>query len=101
MGDRSNKQRAFVRGGVAMSNAPGVAFEYSNFAYALLGQIISSVTGQPYQRVITRETLEPLGMKDTRWEFNDVPRRNSRSDTAGKITSGGSNQCCTPNCRVP
>ena len=73
MGDRSNKQRAFVRGGVAMSNAPGVAFEYSNFAYALLGQIISSVTGQPYQRVITREILEPLGMKDTRWKFNDVP----------------------------
>ena len=65
--------KAFVRGGVSFSNAPGVAFEYSNFAYALLGQIISVVAQEPYQRYITREILEPLGMRDTRWEFKDVP----------------------------
>lgn len=65
--------KAFVRGGVSFSNAPGVAFEYSNFAYALLGQIISSVAQEPYQRYITREILEPLGMRATRWEFKDIP----------------------------
>jgi CubicO group peptidase (beta-lactamase class C family) len=65
--------RAFVSGGVALSNAPGVAFEYSNFAYALLGQVISTVAQEPYQRYIHREILEPLGMRDTRWEFADVP----------------------------
>jgi CubicO group peptidase (beta-lactamase class C family) len=64
---------AFVRGGVSFSNAPGVTFEYSNFAYALLGQIISVIAREPYQRLITREILEPLGMRDTRWEFKDVP----------------------------
>ena len=65
--------KAFVRSGVSFSNAPGVAFEYSNFAYALLGQIISVVAREPYQRMITREILDPLGMRDTRWEFKDVP----------------------------
>ena len=65
--------KTFVRGGVSFSNAPGVAFEYSNFAYALLGQIISVVAAEPYQRYITREVLEPLGMRNTRWEFKDVP----------------------------
>ena len=65
--------KAFVRGGVSFSNAPGVAFEYSNFAYALLGQIISIVAQEPYQRYITREILEPLGMRATRWEFKDIP----------------------------
>ena len=64
---------AFVRGGVSFSNPPGVAFEYSNLAYALLGQIITIAAGQPYQRYITREILEPLGMRDTRWEFAEVP----------------------------
>jgi CubicO group peptidase (beta-lactamase class C family) len=65
--------KRFLRGGVALSNAPGVAFEYSNFAYALLGQIISAVTQQPFQRFISREILDPLGMKDTVWEFSTVP----------------------------
>ncbi|MSU47998.1 MAG: class A beta-lactamase-related serine hydrolase [Opitutus sp.] len=64
---------AFIAGGVSLSNAPGIAFEYSNLAFALLGQIISRISGEPYQRYITREILGPLGMKDTVWEFNDVP----------------------------
>jgi CubicO group peptidase (beta-lactamase class C family) len=65
--------QAFVRAGVSFSNAPGVTFEYSNFAYALLGQIIAAVAKEPYQRYITREILEPLGMPNTRWEYKEVP----------------------------
>ena len=64
---------AFVRGGVTASNAPGIGYEYSNFGYALLGQIVTDVAHEPYQRYITREILEPLGMKDTKWEFEEVP----------------------------
>ncbi len=65
--------QAFIRAGVSFSNAPGVTFEYSNFAYALLGQIIATIAKEPYQRYITREILEPLGMRNTRWEYKDVP----------------------------
>ncbi len=64
---------AFLTGGVSYSNAPGVTFEYSNLAYALLGQVITSAAGEPYQAYITREILRLLGMKDTVWEFSAVP----------------------------
>jgi CubicO group peptidase (beta-lactamase class C family) len=63
----------FVAGGVALSNPPGVAYEYSNFAFALLGQIVSKVSGVSYQQYIAREIWAPLGMRDTRWEFTEVP----------------------------
>ncbi len=64
---------AFLTDGVSSSNAPGLTFEYSNLAYALLGQVITRAAGEPYQVYITREILRPLGMKDTVWEFTAVP----------------------------
>ena len=63
----------FLARGIAFSNAPGVAFEYSNLGFALLGRVVSRVSGVPYQRYITREILRPLGMTDTHWEFSAVP----------------------------
>ncbi|MCX6952094.1 MAG: serine hydrolase [Verrucomicrobia bacterium] len=63
----------FLARGISLSNAPGVAYEYSNLNFALLGRIVSRVSGEPYQRYITREILVPLGMKDTRWDYTAVP----------------------------
>lgn len=65
--------REFIRRGIAMSEAPGSTYEYSNLGFALLGQVIAHVTGEPFQTYITREFLVPLGMNDTRWEYTDVP----------------------------
>jgi len=64
---------AFIRAGLSFSNAPGAAYEYSNLGFALLGQIIARVAGEPYQTYITRELLLPLGMKSTVWEYAEVP----------------------------
>ena len=63
----------FLSRGIAFSHSPGVAFEYSNLGFALLGRVVSIVAGVPYQRYITREILLPLGMTATRWEFSEVP----------------------------
>ena len=63
----------FLRQGLALSNAPGMAYEYSNLGYALLGQIVTKASGRPYQEYITREILLPLGMRDTIWEYTAVP----------------------------
>ena len=63
----------FLSNGIAFSNSPGVAFEYSNLGFALLGRVVSRISGIPYQHYIIREILLPLGMKDTHWEFADVP----------------------------
>ena len=70
----------FLSEGTSTSSAAGTAFEYSNLGYALLGRIITAVSGMPYQDYIRREILSPLGMKDTVWDARDVP--------AGKLALG-------------
>ena len=30
-----------MRGGIPFSNAPGIAYEYSNFGFAILGRIVA------------------------------------------------------------
>ena len=39
-----------LRDGIPFSNPPGVAYEYSNYGFAILGRIVSRVSGKPYQR---------------------------------------------------
>lgn len=62
-----------TREGVSFSNVPGISYEYSNMGFALLGRIITNVSGKPYQQYITEEVLKPLGMTHTHWEFTRVP----------------------------
>ncbi len=59
--------------GIAMSNAPGVAYEYSNYGFALLGRIVSVVSGVPYARYVEQQVLRPLGMRNTTLEPEAVP----------------------------
>ncbi|HEY0113166.1 MAG TPA: serine hydrolase domain-containing protein, partial [Allosphingosinicella sp.] len=49
------------------------AFEYSNFGYALLGRIVTNVSGLPFDRYIRREIQLPLGMTSTGYEVRDWP----------------------------
>lgn len=51
-----------LREGPSFARIPGTAAEYSNLGYALLGRIISNVSGQPFDVVIARKLLEPLSM---------------------------------------
>jgi CubicO group peptidase (beta-lactamase class C family) len=62
-----------VKRGISFSNVPGVAFEYSNMGFALLGNIITKVSGTPYQKYITENIMKPVGMNDSRWEYSEVP----------------------------
>jgi CubicO group peptidase (beta-lactamase class C family) len=64
----------FIREGIAFSNVPSKEFEYSNMGYAMLGEIVTVVSGTPFQRYITDELLIPLGMNDTQWEYTEVDR---------------------------
>ncbi|MFN8491462.1 MAG: serine hydrolase domain-containing protein [Caldilineaceae bacterium] len=63
----------FFRAGVAWSNPPGVTFEYSNYAYMVLGRVITNVAGQPAIAYINQQILKPLGMDATVWNAADVP----------------------------
>jgi CubicO group peptidase (beta-lactamase class C family) len=59
--------------GLSFSSPTAVQFEYSNTGYALLGNIVSRVSGKPYQEYIRENILEPLGMYHTYWEYGNVP----------------------------
>lgn len=60
--------------GVSFSNPSSYDFEYSNTGYALLGGIVSRISGVPYQDYIRINILEPLDMKQTYWEYDNVPK---------------------------
>jgi CubicO group peptidase (beta-lactamase class C family) len=77
-GDRqladSDKELAeLINRQLSFSNAPGVAYEYSNLGYALLGRIITRVSGMPYQVYIRQQIFQPLGMTNSRYAYNEVP----------------------------
>lgn len=73
-----------IRAGIPFSNAPGIAYEYSNFGFAILGRIVANVadpsSGSPrtaaYTRYVRDHVLLPLGMTSTTLEPTDVPPRN-------------------------
>jgi CubicO group peptidase (beta-lactamase class C family) len=54
-----------LTGPVLGSSGPRGTFEYSNGGYAVLGQLIADVTGEPYPAAATRLVLGPLGMADS------------------------------------
>jgi CubicO group peptidase (beta-lactamase class C family) len=60
-------------GGATRSRPPGTAYEYSNYGWAALGRVISTVTGQRHQDVVRERILEPLGLESTVWSAGDLP----------------------------
>ena len=64
---------ALMTRGIPFSTAPGTAYEYSNYGFAILGRIVANVSGQPYRRYLRANILEPLGMKSTTLEAAEVP----------------------------
>ncbi len=60
--------------GLSISKVPSYQYEYSNTGYAMLGYIITQVSGQSYQDYITKNILHPLDMHHTFWEYDKVPK---------------------------
>ncbi len=63
-----------LRDGVPFARAPGTAMEYSNLGFALLGRIITNVSGHPYAETITHTLLKPLGMESSGFFVDAAPR---------------------------
>lgn len=64
---------AMMTSGVPFSNPPGIAYEYSNYGFAILGRIVTSVSGVPYATYVQSNILKPLGMTSTTLEPKSVP----------------------------
>jgi CubicO group peptidase (beta-lactamase class C family) len=58
--------------GVPFSRTPQMAYEYSNFGYALLGRIVTNLSGMPYEDYIRTEIMLPLGMTSTGYDVYAV-----------------------------
>jgi len=66
---------ALVAGGLTFCRPPGLEFEYANIGYALLGRVITQVTGTPYPEVVRDLFLEPLGMRSSAFDASAAPGR--------------------------
>ncbi len=62
----------FIGKQISFSNPPGIAYEYSNLGFALLGKIVTKVSGMRYQDYIKKNIWEPLDMKTSTYEYADV-----------------------------
>jgi CubicO group peptidase (beta-lactamase class C family) len=80
LADTDEQLSALIRSGIPFSNSPGVAYEYSNFGFAILGRIVANVADPSatprtaaYTRYIKEHVLTPLGMTSTTLEPSSVP----------------------------
>lgn len=64
---------ALMRSGIPFSTAPGTAYEYSNYGFAILGRVVSNVSGMPYARYVNEHLLQPLGMTSSTLQAAEVP----------------------------
>jgi CubicO group peptidase (beta-lactamase class C family) len=63
----------WVAAGLPFSTSPATAYEYANYGFALLGQVVARASGMPYRQYVTTRILQPLGMTSTSWDARDVP----------------------------
>jgi len=58
----------------SLAGEPGAQFRYSNAGFILLGAIIESVTGERYDAAVRRLILDPVGMMQTRFLYEEPER---------------------------
>jgi CubicO group peptidase (beta-lactamase class C family) len=79
---------SFLSGGVRFNWAPGTRFEYSNLGYAILGRVITAVTGLAYPDHIRHRLLHPLGMMRTGYEAEEFETPGQQSTGPAGIARG-------------
>ncbi len=68
-----NAFTAMLRAGVPFTRPPQTAYEYSNFGYAVLGRIVTNVSGRPFEDYIMGEIMRPLDMASTGYDVSRSP----------------------------
>ena len=73
LADPEEQFTRMLKAGIPFSNAPGMAYEYSNYGFAILGRIVARVSGTTYTDYVTKNILRPLGLTSTTLEVEKVP----------------------------
>lgn len=83
--DSTRNQTEIVRKHLTEFNTlkfePGAQAVYSNFNYMVLGAIIESVSGQPYEAYITNNILQRLGMSQTSFVYTPAMAEHEAAGT--------------------
>ena len=78
---------------------PGDRSAYSNIGYLVLGELVTQVSGLPYERYVVERVLEPLGATRTGFSFPAERREawseggHPRRDPQGLREAGHPHQC--------
>jgi CubicO group peptidase (beta-lactamase class C family) len=59
--------------GIPFSTPPGTRYEYSNYAFGLLGRVVTRASGVPYEQYARDEILSKLHMDGSTFQFAEVP----------------------------
>lgn len=62
----------WLRAGIPFSTAPDTRYEYSNYAFGLLGRIVEKASRRPYEKYVQAEILGKLGMNASTFAFSEV-----------------------------
>ncbi|HEY0465233.1 MAG TPA: serine hydrolase domain-containing protein [Polyangiaceae bacterium] len=64
---------AFLARGVSFGRAAGERYRYSNLGYALLGKIVASVSGKPFEQYVASDIFSPLGLTSSGYVTGKLP----------------------------
>ena len=65
---------AWLAKGIPFSTPPGTRYEYSNYAFGLLGRVVTKAAGLDYEQYVQNEILSKLHMDGSTFRFADVPQ---------------------------
>jgi CubicO group peptidase (beta-lactamase class C family) len=63
----------WLQQGLPFSTPPDTRYEYSNYAFALLGRIVTKASGTPYEEYVRSRILAKLHMDSSTFRFSSVP----------------------------
>jgi CubicO group peptidase (beta-lactamase class C family) len=73
MGEPLNSLDQWVKKGIPFSTTPGTTYEYSNYGFALAGEVVARASGMPYRQYVETKILKPLGMTASSLEPEALP----------------------------
>lgn len=72
-----------------LRHRPGAHYAYSNLGIALVGEMVSEVSGQSYKEYVTEQILRPLGMTSTSPDIGELWTSGEVAAGYGPLTRGG------------
>lgn len=72
----------------SLASEPGTKWEYSNCGYILLGLVLERATGELFGELMQEKLLDPLGMKDSGIDRNDLVQRGGATGYAIGVMAG-------------